>query len=64
MRLAWIKISCVVYFQDGSNLPSSQRAYHPEELAKADNLTVGMYIWGKRGNFQCQKLIFNKYLNV
>ena len=30
-----------VICEDGSNLPASQRAYHPDELEKADNLKIG-----------------------
>ena len=34
----------IVYYvicDDGSNLSPSQRAYHPDELAKMDNLKIG-----------------------
>ena len=29
------------YLKDGSTLPASQRAYHPEELAKSETLKIG-----------------------
>lgn len=32
---------CVIVVQDGSSLPASQRGYHPEELAKRDDLQIG-----------------------
>ncbi len=34
----------IVYYvvcEDGSNLPHSQRAYHPDELAKSETLKIG-----------------------
>ena len=34
----------IVYYvvcEDGSNLSPSQRAYHPDELAKSENLKIG-----------------------
>lgn len=31
---------CLFLSQDGSNLPASQRAYHPDEMRKQSNLTV------------------------
>ena len=31
---------CCVFFQDGSNLTATQRAYAPEQLQKLDNLAI------------------------
>ena len=37
-------VSYVVVFQDGSTLPASQRAYHPDELAKSESLKIGQFV--------------------
>ena len=37
----------IVYYvvcEDGSNLSPSQRAYHPDEIAKSDNLKIGKFV--------------------
>jgi hypothetical protein len=31
----------IYFFQDGSTLPASQRAYHPDELNKSETLKIG-----------------------
>jgi hypothetical protein len=31
------------YLQDGSNQAASQRAYHPDELNKREDLKIGLY---------------------
>ena len=34
--------SPVQFFQDGSTLAASQRAYHPDEFCKSETLKIGI----------------------